>query len=433
MRALSLLVLLALVSVAVAQPVRQDRVDEASVETAARALRDTLARAVREAGGDIERQHVHLILAFSTGHFNKDPLRAQAARLLAWYLIRDTLVEGDQLSCYAWELSLWDHRRGQPRTVTVEASARNDPAKQKLQDMFPTTVQDGSVGGHDTERAILEIVREVGNASDAVMVLITNDAQSVAPKGYQTIGTDNPEYQQVLNWWRRLPQVSQSGASQEVRFDVHLAAGGKTQRKLDVVVLTPLQFGGQNLPKGRADLLRTFTAPTGSRSSSRVLYSKMFWGLVLLAVAVVTAIVLSARKSPSRAAPKVSAIRINGQTVSVGHVQDGQMVCRLVAGDYPSASESIPAIRVSSEFRALVAEVYKHPTGIEVHPRDSQILPHDELRVSDAGTVVIPTGKGKAYEIQFRTKVKPKPSSPGRWYQTTVRFSGVRVDSTNEA
>lgn len=82
----------------VAQTARQDKLDDASIADAARILESAIRSAVSEAGGDLEKQHVHLVLAFSTGHFNKDPLGAQAARQIAWLVVKDLLAAGDYVS-----------------------------------------------------------------------------------------------------------------------------------------------------------------------------------------------------------------------------------------------------------------------------------------------------------------------------------------------
>ncbi len=406
-----LIVFLLIAHSALGQPVRQDRVDEASVARAAQSLRAAIFQAVREAGGDLDRQHVHLVLAFSTGHFNKDPLRAQAGRLLAWYLVRDTLVQGDLLSCLAWELSVWDHRRGQSRTVTVDVSGRDDPAKQNLQDLFPTTVQDGSMGGHDTERAIVGIVREIGNVPNAVMVLITNDAQSVAPRGYQTIGTDNPEYQQVLTQWRRLPQVSESGASQRIAFTIVTADGSRTERGLDIVTVTPVRFSGNTLATPRASLLQSQPARLHRRDAPIFDLASVLqrFALVLLGLLTLAVLVMAFARSRRVRIPKSLRFRIGTEFVPFGSAEEGETLCILAGREYkPSEDEKPKVISVMDGVSQKIATLYREHGKLVVQAEEAQLQSMDGV---PADTQTVPLQPGKNHQVRFMVKTRP-PAGP---------------------
>lgn len=80
------------------------RVDKTFLAAEAERLSSAIAEAVTAAGGDLDRQHVHLVFAFSTGHFAKDPRMAEAARVVASDVAEQTVVNGDRLSAYAWEI-----------------------------------------------------------------------------------------------------------------------------------------------------------------------------------------------------------------------------------------------------------------------------------------------------------------------------------------
>lgn len=244
-----------------AQPGTHNMVDENSVAEAARVLRAQIFHAVTEAGGDLEHQHLHLVLAFSTGHFSTHPIAAQTARQLAWLLARDTLIAGDRVTCYAWEMSVWNHRSGEDKSVVVSDS--RPEAKTRLQELFPLTAQSGSRGGHDTERAIVEITKQVGDATDVVIVLITNDAHSVAPKGTQTIGADNSEYLRTLQNWTRLSQTSPTGAWLRLSYNIINAQGQVREQWLDIVAVLPIQYKGKSITgNSRSVQLRTSSTPT---------------------------------------------------------------------------------------------------------------------------------------------------------------------------
>lgn len=393
MRLLTFVLLLVFAaSLLVAQTTRQDRLDDTSIEEAARTLQNAIRSAVSQAGGDLERQHIHLVLAFSTGHFNKDPLGAQAARQIAWLVVRDLLVEGDRVSCFAWEMSLWDHLQGKDATLIVPGSSPEQ--KQPINDLFPTTVQDGSQGGHDTERAIVEITGRLGDARDAVIVLLTNDAQSVAPKGQQTLGADNPAYQQVLQTWQRLPQVSKSGASLVLPFKVIRVDGSTAERKLDIVMVAPARFLATTIASQSrsADLQR----PAGNRTLPVHLGKPKriwLWTVLLLVAAAILVIAISKRYRHGFQTLLAGGWRIfrhgfaqranliltvNGNPVEMSKDTQTGTICRLVGAQYKTlAEDDIPRIVVDEDSADNIAEIVAQKKSIVFTPRKGKILQVD--------------------------------------------------------
>jgi hypothetical protein len=370
---------------AVAQPARQDRLDEASLTAAASNLWETISQAVSQVGGDLERQHLHLVLAFSTGHFNKDPMAAQAAKQVAWHVVREYLIAGDRVSCYAWEMDLWEHLPpGQQYTVTLTDSS--DEGKKFIQDLFPQTVQDGSLGGHDTERAIVQIVRRLGDARDAVTVLLTNDAQSVAPRGMQTIGTDNPAYRQVLQNWTRLPQVSKSGASLVLPYKVFRADGVTLGRRLDVVLVVPNRFATPNgavtrtpSPAGNGAYdVRKLNTLTPKSAKSRPF---LIFGAAAIALLLAVFVVVKSIKKWGTTPMGTKRLVINGQMVDTEKV-DSNLIC-YIGAEYHDGKYNSTVIREQAKTARVIAEVWRRGKGFILKPIDAIIHSvNGELRLS---------------------------------------------------
>lgn len=410
--------ILCLVSLAlplVAQNVRQDNLDEASVKQAARILEQSIRSAVSQAGGDLEKQHVHLVLAFSTGHFNKDPLGAQAARQIAWLVVKHLLVAGDRVSVFAWEMSLWDHLQGKDNSLVLQGS--DEGSKLPVQDLFPNTVQDGSQGGHDTERAIVEITRRLGDARDAVIVLITNDAQSVAPRGQQTIGADNPEYQQVLQTWQRLPQVNERGASVELPFLIHKAVGGMQPRRLDAVILVPQSYGAAGIVQAS----RTQLLTPGQGGSGLLL----FVILLLISAPIVVLVWYIITVLPNG----VPEPKIEGTTIPFAQLKPGEVICTIVGQGYsdPVAGRKVEVSRIPP---LLVAQLKKEgKKQIRVQDKEFKLVginnrpdtvrttlsPNSFYTLTFAGDV--PQGAGlppRRVEVQIHVDWRPEKKEGGQ-------------------
>lgn len=323
------------------------------------------------------------MLAFSTGHFNKDPLGAQAARQIAWLVVKDLLVAGDRVSVFAWEMNLWDHLQGRDNSLVLSGS--DEKSKQPVQDLFPNTVQDGSQGGHDTERAIVEVIRGLGDARDAVIVLIANDAQSVAPKGQQTIGADNPEYQQVLQTWQRLPQVNERGASVELPFLIHKAVGGTQPRRLDAVILVPQSYGSAGIVQ--ASRTQLLTPPVTGWQDDKVTTSTktaektegeggtgsgfLRVAIPLLIIALIGFVVWYITKILPNGVPDP---KIEGTTIPFVQLKPGEVICTIVGRGYsdPVVGKKVEVSRIPP---LLVAQLKKEgKKQIRVQDREFKLI-----------------------------------------------------------
>ncbi|MEN3001564.1 MAG: hypothetical protein ABDI19_06940 [Armatimonadota bacterium] len=248
MRHLILLIgVLGLIVASAPQQRVQPRLDRRSLNEAYPALVDAILNAVREGGGDVRTQYIHWVFGFSTGHFAADPTAAEAARYLASKIVADHAKVGDQVSSYAWEMELWDHLPKQPRTVTIQS--KTPEYAQQVYNLWPQTPRKDTVGGHDTERAIVEIVQEIGDAQDAIIILFVPTAASIAAPGTKVLGQNHPEYQKVLMRWKRFIDTGLSGASRgasmQVRYRVIKPFGETVHRTLDVVLLVPHRFAGR--------------------------------------------------------------------------------------------------------------------------------------------------------------------------------------------
>jgi len=407
-----------------AQPARQDRLDETSLTVAASTLWQTISQAVSQAGGDVERQHLHLVLAFSTGHFSKDPLAAQAAKQVAWILVRDRLVAGDKVSCYAWEMDLWEHLPPRQQ-YTVTLTDTSEDGKKFIQDLFPRTVQDGSRGGHDTEKAVVQIAQRLGDARDAVMVLLTNDAQSVAPRGMQTIGTDNPVYQQVLKDWKRLPQVTKSGASLVLPYAIQKSIGGVQDRALDVVIVLPQSPRLTTIVNGtRSSLLKL--KPKSETEATQRRRTSPWWLIAALSLLFVTAAAVVAKRAlrPSvfLTGNSTPVLQIGNEKVELTNVDDGQAVC-LIAGDaYKSPQdEGVPVVRAVKGCDVVLAELRRRGKSIELLPRDAQLQQINDEWV-DPNRGVFPLAIGSEQTLRFTVRKPPKSTMPARTQEYTVKL-----------
>ncbi len=150
----------------------ETQLDVASIRQAAAKLKQSVTEAAQHGGGDLRNEHVSLVLAFSTGHFSRDPLRAQAAREVAHLLLRDLpVVQDDKVSVFAFEMETWPFstEAGKPYAIGADAVREAKAIYRQL----PLTPRPGSAGGHDTERAITEVA-EILSAKGADLRLISS-------------------------------------------------------------------------------------------------------------------------------------------------------------------------------------------------------------------------------------------------------------------
>ena len=306
----------------------QLKLDEASLQPGTSRLETTIQDAVRAAGGNLETQGVNLVVAFKTGYFKDDPVRASAARVVAGALVQDLLVAGDRVTVRGYEFGLWDFRSADAITAQITKSSRTDPTKVvDFSRSLPTTPRAGSQGGHDTERAIVELGEAYSDASDTVVVLLSNVAASQGAPGERLLGSNAPAYLSTLERWTRVAGT-QGGASVELPFKVNVPNASPIEAKLEAIVLVPKTFTGATLSGGtRSELLGG--ASTTTLSSAPTSSGGGFpWWLLLIAAFVIAAF-LFLRGRSSGGGGKLK-LEINGQTYVLTDIPNGRTVVTLV-------------------------------------------------------------------------------------------------------
>jgi hypothetical protein len=241
---------------------RYDRLDQTAILSGANVLREHLLRELRRSGGDPESQHIHLVLGFSTGHFPTDPLAAEAARQVAAALVKNLLVAGDRVSVYAWEMEIWEHPAMLQNPWIVYSDSQRE--KDHVVKLFPSACRADSRGGHDTERAIVQITERIGTPTNQVVVLLTNSARSVAASSHRPLGENAPQYVAVLQNWRRSGMTVGPGAFLDLPYTVLRSNGERIARKMQVVILVPYRFRSSALEFGTRSERLKITAPNVS-------------------------------------------------------------------------------------------------------------------------------------------------------------------------
>lgn len=399
-----------------AQPSRQAKVEPESSEQAAIRLRDMLLGAIRNAKGDPEHQNIHLVIGFSTGHFSGDPLAAEASRMIAWALVRDTLIERDQVSCYAWEMHIWDHPRASDNPLIVQSDGPE--GKNKIKDLFPLTTRQGSRGGHDTERAIVEIVQRLQNVSNAAIVLLTNTAASISTPGTKVIGADNADYRLVLQQWKRLPSVNKSGASLELPYIVSTPTGGRLERSLDAVILVPVAFQGESLISGTRTARLTNPAPPTEASPPKS--APNLWPTVILLVLVGIAATVACLLKMFGGARGSWVLDVNGRKFEPFTVPDGEEVCQLAGVGYDPVKETTVILNGVPPIRA--ARIFRSGKSVRLENDRMRILTVNGVHSSE------PTLKpGQNHKIILSGEYAENPGLPPRQIEVEVDVKLVRV------
>jgi len=321
-----------------AETAREAAIDVASIRAASATLVEAVKGAVKESGGDPERESVRLILAFSTGHFGDDPAKARGAREVANHLLAAfPVAAGDRVQVWAYEMGVWSTSR--------EHAVRSGDANElrELNRLFPLTARAGTLGGHDTERAISEIGDSLlaGRGEPPagfVMILLANDAASVNPEGGtdRTWGENDPRYLSTLERLAasRVPPANKSGASVVLPLKVALPDGREVVRDIQAVIVRPKQFAGARL---------TMTRPAGGDPPPLPDSPPQFpWPAATIVAVVLAAVVLAVfalrrARFPSRKA------RIVVVAASRRDVRDfalGQEICHVAGPGYPEDDRS---------------------------------------------------------------------------------------------
>ncbi|TSA82132.1 hypothetical protein FNU79_14020 [Deinococcus detaillensis] len=360
-------------------------VDQAYLQQQSNQLYSAIEQAVKSAGGDLNQQHLHLVFAFSTGHFAKDPLMAEAAREVASNVAAAHLVSGDQLSGYAWEMNVWPHKGSalNPLTVGVDRSAM----RASFQDLWPRSPQAGSNGGHDTEAVISQLTDRLKGKQDAVIVLLTNSAASVAgTRDQRTLGENSAPYRAALANWTRVRTSNTTGAS--VQLGV---MPDRPERTFDAVIVVPKAFNGAALGSNRTALL--------SEQVQAPVRSGLPWWLWVVAAAVLTALALllirmrnnrpavtgsadSQSMGPPVRTPKGGSawkLKVGDRSFQVNDVKPGEVLCVLCGPGYPVGSSAGQYVVLNApELPSLkLLTVTREKQGLKLTPESDAALGGD--------------------------------------------------------
>ncbi|HEY6072057.1 MAG TPA: hypothetical protein VIV15_01400 [Anaerolineales bacterium] len=384
-----------------------------TIRAASNAIIAVLDDAVKSAGGDLENQHLHLVVAFSTGHFPTDPARAAAARAIASDIVYRYLVRDDKVSAYAWEMELWEYSRSRENPIQIPEDAGRE--KVKLQDLWPVTARAESRPGHDTERAIVQIAGQLETETDAIILLLTNNAASVAPPGGSVIGENDPEYLSVLERWTRLPAVTRTGASMELTFAV-IGPTGRADRTLDAVIVVPKQFAAQPLdPAPRS--VRVSEEPGGPPVSP--------WLVVLLIAAAVAAGGYTAWRGIVNRPRREWLLTVNSTRFPVNAVAEGEEICAVAGVGYEGAGDrTVSVAEDTATPPKRLARLFRARGGVRVEGDFLRLARVDDLAVDDAWVIRY----GSRHRMLLRGEYAKDLALPPRQVEVTLNISLTRLE-----
>ncbi|GGL18865.1 hypothetical protein [Deinococcus radiotolerans] len=367
----------ALLLSASAEDVGKAELDRSSLNASAQRLEQVVTEAVTTAGGDLDRMQAHWVIAYSTGHYKSDPLGAQAARELATQFVERVAVRGDRVTARAWEMDLWEYRNPSGLTQVIGNDTQGDLGR--ITNLWPTTPAVGSVGGHDTERTATTLTTEFAKQADTVLILLTNTAASVGAPGARLLGTNAPEYQQVLSNWTRVGGT-QDGATLNLPYVVR-APSGDIQGQMQAVVFLPKTFTAAALTGGtrteQHSGAQAKATPTGGGAG--VNPAAVLAGLLVLGGAAFGAWKLLGSGGGSGGR---GGVRVGDTTFSVRDMPAGRPFC-IIAGPGYAAEDDTPVVPVAGLPAARIAEITR--AGKDYRVRSV----NDDIRLSSAGGRVV--------------------------------------------
>ena len=342
---------------AATEPQGKPELDRSSITASADQLVQTVRQAVKDSGGDLERQNADFVLAFSTGHYKTDPLGAQAARELATQFVNRVAVTGDRVTARAWELGLWPYRNDQGASIQIGTDSAGD--KVRAADLWPTTPAVGSIGGHDTERSAVELAGQFPNSAGTVLVLLTNSAASVGTPGAKLMGTNAPEYQTLLQHWNRV-SGTQDGATLSLPYVVK-SPSGNVQGDMEAVVFVPKTFTAAALasPTRSERLKQVAATPVAPRGSSSPL------PLVLLGLIVLGGLGFLLSRVLRGGGGGRSTLRVGDQTFSLSDAPQNRPFCAIAGPGYV-ADDGVPVVPVQGFPPERVAELTRKGRDVQV-------------------------------------------------------------------
>lgn len=386
-----------ILAVSYGQNTKEAQLVRESIAASTKQLQQLVSDAVAQRGGNLESQHLHLVLAFSTGHYPRDPLGAEAARELAWQLVKDLATPGDKLSVFAWELDVYDSPTPEPLVITQAVLEQERPVR----DLFPKTARVGSAGGHDTERALVEIGRHMGEGSqDAVLILLTNSAASVAPKGASLLGSNEPSYRGFLQRYDRLQATTATGASAQLPYEIRQPDGELLSRSIDVVVAVPRQFVGRPIEgRTRYEVPRQVPAEGVHQGGSSIALLVIGAGALAALGFLVYTLIAGKASAPRtlRIVGKDFEIPGGGWSVGLAEARVGEEVLHIAGGGYAERVDKTRVLPKSlrSVPPAQIARIERSPKGVRVIALPPNRLTVDGVDYPDSHELVA----GREYRV----------------------------------
>lgn len=415
--------LVSLTAVGYCQPSSQRlRLDEQSLTAAYPLLRDTVLDAVRGSGGDPETQQVHWVIGFSTGHFAKDPTAAEAKRYLASKLVEELVIPGDKVSIFAWEMEVWDHTGGTARTRLIHSL--QDVLS--IRELLPRTPRKGTVGGHDTERAFTEIAQIIGNSPDAVIILLTPTAASIAAPGIRVWGQNHPNYQAALLNWMRLTKTS-TGASIELPYRVIKDQKEIIERRFEVLIFVPRRFAGTKIQSGSrsANVFQiTSTVPVDSEtkppSKKQTSLPRARTGVlpILLTIIIIIAAIIWLVKTFWLPSP-LTVIVNNNHSIVLRSKKEG---IALVGTPEVSVPEGWQRVTIKGAPPQEIARILRNSAGILVRASNNATMLANDLTHNEYTVKA-----GDHARIEFRGSEPPERGLPSKEWRVEVSLSVERT------
>ena len=414
-------VILALLSITVATastPPPRVSLEESFLAQQSERLSTAIDRAVTAAGGSLEREHVNLVFAFSTGHFAKDPTMAEAARLVATQVSERHLVNGDTLSAAAWEMNVWPHQGAGLNPLTISGTRAD--LRGAVQNLWPRSPRAGSEGGHDTEAVITALTTQYASQPNTVIVLLTNSAASAAGTPTQrTVGENDPQYRRALERWTRVRISNTSGATVQLPF-----VPDRPERTFDAVVVVPKAFSGPPLDGTRAELVTEQAAPAAPRTPWWP------WALGAAALILLGLLLLRARNNRplERAGQDGAAAAPTPRRTRAGR---GARELAVAGRVFP-----LPAVRAPEELVTLCGPGYPVPPASPRHvlltgdsippvklltvisePRGLRLQPEGDVTIEGELPALLPRDTDGEYRVRLRGRAAAKPGLPPRPFQ----------------
>ncbi|GGR72345.1 hypothetical protein GCM10008959_37330 [Deinococcus seoulensis] len=384
----------ALLVSASAQETGKAELDRSSVTPGAERLLQQVQEAVTTAGGDLDRSQVNWVIAFSTGHYKADPLGAQAARELATQFVQKVAVQGDQVTARAWEMDTWEYRNPAGLTQVIGNDAQAD--LERTANLWPTTPAVGSVGGHDTERAAVTLTREFSDAPGTVLILLTNTAASVGAAGIRVMGTNAPEYQELLGNWTRV-SGTQDGATLNLPYVVSTPSR-QIQGQMQAVVFVPRTFTSAPLAGGTRTEQRT-NAPKQTGTDGGKGGPNPAGLLVALLVLGGAGFAVWKLIGGGGAGGGRGSVRVGDSSFSVRDMPAGRPFC-VIAGAGYAAEDDMPVVPVAGLPPVPVAQITR--IGKDYRVRGV----HDDIRLSSVGGRVV---AGDSATVTLRPETPDAP------------------------